>query len=315
MARGITQDQVNDAADALLRAGERPTIERVRAALGTGSPNTLIRLLDVWWAGLGQRLAAQEHRLALPEAPDAVAQAAAGLWSVALGHAQDTAARAVAAERDALAQARAAADHDVAQAQAALAEAVDAAHASLAARNQALARLADGEQLIRQQRQQIDDLQAQRDRAHAERDAIHAQAASLGADLQAAHAAATAERGRRDDQQRAVEDRWLQEVDRARQEAARLQSQIQLHERTLRAKDADLEALRSQLAAAERDALSTHTRLEMATTESERLHQVLADFHRRVATREGEGTAGGARVSRSTPQSRIKGNKRKRSDP
>jgi hypothetical protein len=38
-----------------LHAGERPTIERVRAVLGTGSPNTLIRLLDIWWAKLGPR--------------------------------------------------------------------------------------------------------------------------------------------------------------------------------------------------------------------------------------------------------------------
>ncbi|TLY49659.1 MAG: hypothetical protein E6K53_12920 [Gammaproteobacteria bacterium] len=47
MARGITQDRVNQAADALLARGERPTIEKVRAELGTGSPNTLLRLLEV----------------------------------------------------------------------------------------------------------------------------------------------------------------------------------------------------------------------------------------------------------------------------
>lgn len=48
MARGITQEQVNSAIEQLLLSGERPTIERVRAALGTGSPNTLTRMLDVW---------------------------------------------------------------------------------------------------------------------------------------------------------------------------------------------------------------------------------------------------------------------------
>ena len=59
MARGITQSQVDIAADALLQRGERPTIEKVRSELGTGSPNTLTRLLEVWWAGLSERLAAQ----------------------------------------------------------------------------------------------------------------------------------------------------------------------------------------------------------------------------------------------------------------
>ena len=44
MPRGITQDQVNAAADALLGAGENPTVEKVRAALGTGSPNTVTRI-------------------------------------------------------------------------------------------------------------------------------------------------------------------------------------------------------------------------------------------------------------------------------
>lgn len=46
MARGITQDQVNRAADAILGAGENPTVEKVRAELGTGSPNTITRMLD-----------------------------------------------------------------------------------------------------------------------------------------------------------------------------------------------------------------------------------------------------------------------------
>jgi hypothetical protein len=37
MARtGVTQEQIDAAADALLKDGERPKIERVRAVLGTG---------------------------------------------------------------------------------------------------------------------------------------------------------------------------------------------------------------------------------------------------------------------------------------
>ncbi|WP_426284570.1 DNA-binding protein [Luteibacter sp. E-22] len=40
MARGITQDQGNAAADTILGADENPTVEKVRAELGTGSPKT-----------------------------------------------------------------------------------------------------------------------------------------------------------------------------------------------------------------------------------------------------------------------------------
>ena len=56
MARGITEHDVFAAADALLVRGERPTIERVRQELGRGSPNTVNRMLDVWWARLAERL-------------------------------------------------------------------------------------------------------------------------------------------------------------------------------------------------------------------------------------------------------------------
>lgn len=56
MARGITEQDVLEAADALLARGERPTIERVRQELGRGSPNTVNRHLDAWWVSLAQRM-------------------------------------------------------------------------------------------------------------------------------------------------------------------------------------------------------------------------------------------------------------------
>ncbi|WP_415750910.1 DNA-binding protein, partial [Escherichia coli] len=52
MARGVQETEVFEAADALLGAGERPTVERVRLRLGRGSPNTIGPLLDAWWAQL-----------------------------------------------------------------------------------------------------------------------------------------------------------------------------------------------------------------------------------------------------------------------
>ena len=108
MARGITQEQVNDAIEQLLLSGERPTIERVRAALGTGSPNTLTRMLDTWWKGLGDRLAVQRRSAALPDAPAAVVDAASALWEVAVAAGQAHAEAAVAPERQ-----RVAIDHRI----------------------------------------------------------------------------------------------------------------------------------------------------------------------------------------------------------
>jgi len=49
MARpGISFDEVAAAADALVGRGERPTIQAIRAEIGTGSPNTIHRHLQSW---------------------------------------------------------------------------------------------------------------------------------------------------------------------------------------------------------------------------------------------------------------------------
>ncbi|CAN7782534.1 DNA-binding protein [Variovorax sp. LjRoot175] len=54
--RGIQERQVWEAADALLQEGLRPTIDRVRHKLGTGSPNTVAPMLERWFGTLGKRL-------------------------------------------------------------------------------------------------------------------------------------------------------------------------------------------------------------------------------------------------------------------
>src|ERR1700676_3083311 len=81
-SRGVTSSDVSQAADALLRAGERPTVEKIRAAIGSGSPNTVGPLLDAWWKQLAGRLdsgPAAFHRL-----PESVAHIAEALWMQAL---------------------------------------------------------------------------------------------------------------------------------------------------------------------------------------------------------------------------------------
>lgn len=99
MPRGITQEQVNKAADAILGTGKNPTVEKVRAALGTGSPNTVTRMLEVWRNQFGERL----RRLsALPDVPAPVGQTMIELWQLALDHAERTLAGRFADERVAL---------------------------------------------------------------------------------------------------------------------------------------------------------------------------------------------------------------------
>ncbi len=89
--RGVTASDVERAADSLLRAGERPTIARVRATLGTGSPNTINPLLDAWWTRLGRRLDAGPA--ALHRLPESVAMVAEALWLQALAEGRRRAAQ------------------------------------------------------------------------------------------------------------------------------------------------------------------------------------------------------------------------------
>lgn len=99
MARGITQDQVNAAADAILGAGENLTLEKVRAELGTGSPNTVTRMLDAWRSQLGERL---RQLSALSDVPAPVGQAMVTLWQLATEHASQAIGGRFAEERAAL---------------------------------------------------------------------------------------------------------------------------------------------------------------------------------------------------------------------
>ena len=81
-SRGVSVGDVERAAGALLRAGERPTIEKVPDKLGTGSPITINPLLDAWWKRLSARLDAGPA--ALHRVPESVAHAAEALWMQAL---------------------------------------------------------------------------------------------------------------------------------------------------------------------------------------------------------------------------------------
>src|ERR1700722_7950813 len=81
-ARGVTASDIERAADQLLRSGQRPTIERIRAALKGGSPNTINPLLDAWWKKLSARL--DSGPAALHRLPESVAHVAEALWMQAL---------------------------------------------------------------------------------------------------------------------------------------------------------------------------------------------------------------------------------------
>jgi hypothetical protein len=103
-AARITPADVDRAADALLREGARPTIEKVRAKIGRGSPNTINPLLDQWWSRLAGRLDAGPA--ALHRLPEPVLHAAEGLWLHCLDEARRRAQMESGSSRKALARER-----------------------------------------------------------------------------------------------------------------------------------------------------------------------------------------------------------------
>lgn len=226
MARGITEYEVHTAADSLVAAGERPTVERIRAHLGTGSPNTVTRWLETWWQGLGKRLDAHRARMAVPNAPDAVVRAAGQWWSLALEAARASLAEelsvehaALHADRDALLKARVALD----------AEAVvlrNDTDTALAAKQLAEAQSVELARLVSRLETHIEELAFQRDSANAREAETEASRQSLEQRLQTLQTCADAEREGFLQHIRAVEDRANTEVDRARQEAKNLQIQL-----------------------------------------------------------------------------------------
>jgi len=228
MRTGITQDQVNAAADALVAAGDKPTVEKVRAALGTGSPNTVTRMLDTWRGGLAARL---QNVLQLPKLPLEVGQAMTALWQLAVDHAERLIQARMATERAALAANEVRLGEERARWTTMLAEAeTDVAKART---RQELAEhaCANLDSQLRDSHALREDLVQQRDRLQTLVDRQASELEALQIERSARLALADQERERTAAHIRAVEDRAHQEVDRARQETQRWQQGLEAAER------------------------------------------------------------------------------------
>jgi chromosome segregation ATPase len=86
--RGVQQQEVSLAADALLAEQLKPTIERVRMKLGRGSPNTVGPMLDAWFSTLGGRLGVSTYSEQDGAPPAALQLAMHEMWKTALSEAK-----------------------------------------------------------------------------------------------------------------------------------------------------------------------------------------------------------------------------------
>ncbi|HHA2867718.1 TPA: DNA-binding protein [Stenotrophomonas maltophilia] len=223
MARGITETDVHTAADELVAKGERPTVERIRAHLGTGSPNTVTRWLETWWNRLGTRL--QPVRPDLEDAPAVLVELAGQWWELALKHAQEAARRelasserALAAERDALEASSRLAAEELAQMRA-------ERDVAITGERIATTQASELQHLVDQLQLQISELAEQRDLERRRADRTETARQQLDVRLHEARETAKSEREDWTEYVRSVENRALSDVDRARQEVKELQVQ------------------------------------------------------------------------------------------
>lgn len=262
MARGITEADVHTAADDLVAAGERPTVDRIRTHLGTGSPNTVTRWLETWWQGLARRLNAHHTQQAIPELPAPVSRLAQQLWEQAVGAARADAEQALAQGRLQLDAQRLDLETLEADRQAQLREAVAAetqARQALAAAEQ---RLADLQRTNDLQLEHIRDLSDQRA-------SLEGRGERLEAELHAAQQRAAqreesliAERDAQAQHLRALEDRAHSEIDRARQEAKDVRSQLAALQRSSEVLRQQREDAQAVAAGAQREAAMLRGRAE-----------------------------------------------------
>lgn len=221
-SRGIQYEDVAQAADALLQEGARPTIERIRLRLGRGSPNTVSPMLEQWFGGLGQRLGGAGTAPSDSAVPAPVMQAAQALWLVASSAAATDAAQAWAArqaEQDAAAQDLETARTQLQARELALHERLQAMETALALSTQQLResneRAKAHQAAMAQREQELRDLRSAAQHTSERLTALQQQ-------LEQAQEQARDERHAIEARHVANERRWLEEVDRARQEAHKL---------------------------------------------------------------------------------------------
>jgi chromosome segregation ATPase len=272
--RGVQQEEVWAAADALIAAGERPTIERVRLKIGRGSPNTVSPMLEAWFATLGPRLGVAATGTQTEEgAPKELLQALDKVWAAAVATARDEADRALEPERDMLAQ------HGLQ---------LDIARQELLQREAALTeRRIALEHALELAKSQLRDQAAQLEKASRDLEQARSSLANLVQERDTNRRqfdeqlrALAEERQRMEQRASTNERRLLEEVDRARQEAKQsaraLEDAIQKHVTAKQGLESTNVALKNGVHEGQVDAATLKERLKGAEERAEALQRALA---------------------------------------
>ena len=284
-AARLREADVRQAADALLLEGGRPTVERVRARLGRGSPNTIALFLDRWWRDLGARLRdlpGQE----LPAVPEPVAQALLALWSQAIDEARGLLKDSLGERESELQQRQSALEARAAELERASEELARERVALMQTVTLAQQQLAEANDRHRADQARLEALERDGARLAEQLEAARREAAEGAQRLEAARQGFEAERRGLIERLDATERHWAREVDEARQALAAERKRLEATERT---HAAEVVRVREALAVghAERDHLATtlaETReaLAAARLDGERLKAAVESHEQRA---------------------------------
>lgn len=301
LPRGVQTADVWDAADAVLMAGQRPTIERVRQKLGRGSPNTVAPMLEAWFTQLGQRLGSMSGGGAgnaavpggmttpgQPQPPATVLDLAQSLWDAALDQARQAAQQQWESAQAELAQQRSQLTADRAE--------LERERQTLAQQHSTL------EQMLALSRAQVTDLTRRLADADAWRQGKEQSVAVLTnrlEDLRQQHkqlqqrlddtvAAQSQERQQLQDRATQNEHRLLNEVDLARQDAKSTRQTLATRqkqwEEAARQADEQLKATQARLQAAETQSAASQTQLAPLQRRNAELETSLLDNRQTIQT-------------------------------
>jgi hypothetical protein len=267
----ISEAEVFRAADALLFEEHRPTIDRVRMRLGRGSPNKIGEYLDQWWPTVGRRLRTVPGQ-GEPGIPDPVGEALRGLWSAALVQAEVALRESLATEQARLNEQRAALENRGQE----LEEREQAARARATAIDEALGLAREQLRLANERTQALErrvhECETENTRCRRRIDTLDAEVLKARATLDAATIAHQTERGQLQERHAESERHWLLEVDRARQGAKAVASEL---EQQTQAWHRQREALQQERDQLRQDLAATRAECQTANAVREQLEQRL----------------------------------------
>ena len=272
-SKGIQQEDVWAAADSLIADGHKPTIERVRQKIGRGSPNTVSPMLEAWFATLGARIGANKEDEAPDDIPKVLLHALKDAWAMALSMGREQSAlEIVHAQADLAQSTRRLNERETELDQKeqvsrikreALENALEAARSCI---DDAMARLREAQELASRREMEIQSLRQKLAAIEAERD-------SERRSHQDAVASYIMERSKSEERAQATQRKWLEEIDRARQETKKIFSAAQMSEKQFAA---EKNLLEEKIRSHEKGLAKIQTLYATSTADVEALRQAAA---------------------------------------